>query len=143
LCSNNNFRQYLWTKFSFARAIWVNTLPCLILPLTSPCLSLSSRSLRSMVRAVKGMIAEKEGIFTSFIISLIAFQVMTLATTWIVMKTYASATCTAILIAGGLYWYKYCLRIYNRFKFIEPDIEWKDEDPHRNPMATDTTEEKS
>jgi hypothetical protein len=91
-----------------------------------------------MVRAVKGMIAEKEGIFTSFTISLIAFQVMTLATTWIVMKTYASAACTAILVIGGLYWYKYCLRIYNRFKFIEPDIEWKDEDPHRNPMGTES-----
>ena len=73
------------------------------------------------------MIAEKGAIFTSFIISLIAFQVMTLATTWIVMRTYASAICTGILLVGGLYWYKYCLRIYNRFKFIEPDIEWKDE----------------
>lgn len=89
-----------------------------------------------MVRAVKGMIAEKGAIFTSFIIALIAFQAMTLATTWIVMKTYASAACTAILLIGGMYWYKYCLRIYNRFKFIEPDIEWKD-DEHNNAPVND------
>jgi hypothetical protein len=83
---------------------------------------------RSMVRAVKGMIAEKTGIFVSFIIALIAFQLMTLATTWVVMKTYASAVCTCVLIVGAVYWYKYCLRIYNRFKFVEPDIEWRNSD---------------
>ena len=38
---------------------------------------------RSMVRAVKGMIAEKSGIFMSFIMCLIAFQLMTLAVTWV------------------------------------------------------------
>jgi hypothetical protein len=36
-----------------------------------------------MVRAVKGMIAEKSGIFMSFIMCLIAFQLMTLAVTWV------------------------------------------------------------
>lgn len=35
-----------------------------------------------MVRAVKGMIAEKAGIFLSFILCLIAFQFITLAATW-------------------------------------------------------------
>ena len=73
-----------------------------------------------MVRAVKGMMAEKGAIFASFTISLIAFQVMTLAVTWIVMKTYASAVCTGALVIGGGFWYQYCLRIYNRFKFVEP-----------------------
>ena len=36
-----------------------------------------------MVRAVKGMIAEKAGIFLSFILSLIGFQFITLAATWV------------------------------------------------------------
>lgn len=87
---------------------------------------------RSMVRAVKGMIAEKTGIFVSFIISLIAFQCMTLATTWVVMKTYASSACTCVLMIGAVYWYKYCLRIYNRFKFVEPDIEWRNSDENKS-----------
>ena len=42
------------------------------------------------------------------------------------MKTYSSAICSAVLVIGGLCWYKYCLRIYNRFKFTEPDIDWKE-----------------
>jgi hypothetical protein len=37
---------------------------------------------------------------------------------------------------GGLYWYKYCLRIYNRFKFIEPDIEWRNSDVDDSDMST-------
>lgn len=82
----------------------------------------------SMVRAVKGMIAEKSGIFMSFIMCLIAFQFMTLAVTWVMMETYSSAVSTIVLTVGALYWYKYCLRIYNRFKFIEPDIEWRNSD---------------
>lgn len=82
----------------------------------------------SMVRAVKGMIAEKSGIFMSFIMCLIAFQLMTLAVTWVMMETYSSAVSTVVLTVGALYWYKYCLRIYNRFKFIEPDIEWRNSD---------------
>jgi hypothetical protein len=36
-----------------------------------------------MVRAVKGMIAEKAGIFLSFIMCLIGFQFITLAATWV------------------------------------------------------------
>ena len=86
------------------------------------------------MRAVKGMIAEKSGIFMSFIMCLIAFQFMTLAVTWVsyffdtsqesilckvfnfkvMMETYSSAVSTIILTVGALYWYKYCLRIYNR-----------------------------
>ena len=88
------------------------------------------------MRAVKGMIAEKSAIFVSFIIALVAFQCMTLATTWVVMKFYGACVCTVLLIGGGVYWYKYCLRIYNRFKFIEPDIEWRNSDMENSNLAT-------
>lgn len=97
----------------------------------------------SMVRAVKGMIAEKSGIFMSFIMCLIAFQLMTLAVTWVMMETYSSAVSTVVLLVGGLYWYKYCLRIYNRFKFIEPDIEWRNSDAGSEMLrSTDTFNER-
>jgi hypothetical protein len=84
-----------------------------------------------MVRAVKGMIAEKEMIFLVFLFSVLTFQSMTLSSTWVVMKTYASCICSCIFVTGGLFWYTYCLRIYNRFRFIEPDLEWKN-DPTTN-----------
>ena len=71
-------------------------------------------SCRSMVRAVKGMMAEKAGIFMSFITCLICFQLITLAATWVKMQTYAACIATIVLSVGATYWYKYCLRIYNR-----------------------------
>jgi hypothetical protein len=85
-----------------------------------------------MVRAVKGMVAEKEMIFSVFLFSILTFQVMTLSSTWVVMKTYASYICSSILVIGGLFWYIYCLRIYNRFRFIEPDLDWKDDQTINN-----------
>lgn len=81
-----------------------------------------------MVRAVRGMIVEREVVFYVFLFSVVLFQLMTLSATWVVMRTHASATCSAILLIGGFFWYKYCTRIYNRFKFIEPDLDWR-EDP--------------
>jgi hypothetical protein len=80
-----------------------------------------------MIRAVKGMIKEKEMIFGVFVASIFVFQVMTLTSTWVVMKTYASAICSIILVIGGCFWYQYCMRIYTRFRFIEPDVEWRED----------------
>jgi hypothetical protein len=80
-----------------------------------------------MVRAVKGMIKEKEMIFGVFVASIFIFQVMTLSSTWVVMKMYASVICSIILVVGGCFWYHYCMRIYNRFRFIEPDVEWRED----------------
>lgn len=79
-----------------------------------------------MVRAVKGMNKEKYAIFVSFLISIIFFQILTLATSWIKMRQPAAIACTGILLVGGMLWYKYCLRIYNRFYFEEPDLDWND-----------------
>lgn len=130
----DGWRAVFWISTAIAMASSIHcVLTTTFANIYGPNLALRGPS-GSMVRAVKGMIAEKGAIFTSFIIALIAFQAMTLATTWIVMKTYASAACTAILLVGGMYWYKYCLRIYNRFKFIEPDIEWKDDERQNAPV---------
>ena len=80
-----------------------------------------------MVRAVKGMVKEREMIFSVFVASIFVFQVMTLSSTWMVMKLYASVICSIILVVGGCFWYHYCLRIYNRFRFIEPGVEWRED----------------
>ena len=96
------------------------------------CLLSQAFSCSSMVRAVKGMIAEKHGIFLSFILSLLSFQIITLAATWVSeatnmfnikykyhdfkvkMQTYAAVIASLVICTGGFYWYKHCLRIYNR-----------------------------
>jgi hypothetical protein len=70
----------------------------------------------SMVRAVEGMNKEKDAIFVAFFISVILFQVGTVAAAFLVMSSSAAWT-SMVLCLGGLYvWYIYCLRIYNRFK---------------------------
>ena len=80
-----------------------------------------------MVRAVQGMIREKDAIFVSFFLSIFAFLIATLATCWVIMKTISAAVSTVILIIGCYYWYTYCLRIYNRFRFDMSEIEWRDD----------------
>jgi hypothetical protein len=69
-----------------------------------------------MVRAVEGMNKEKDAIFVAFFLSIILFQVGTVAAAFLVMSAAAAWT-SMVLCLGGLYiWYVYCLRIYNRFK---------------------------
>lgn len=96
----------------------------------------------SMVRAVKGMIAEKHGIFLSFILSLLSFQIITLAATWVKMQTYAAVIASLVICTGGFYWYKHCLRIYNRFKFIEPDVEWRSDERDSDALRANETTDK-
>lgn len=69
-----------------------------------------------MVRAVDGMIKEKDAIFASLIISVLLFQLETLAAGFLVMDQNAAIACSMILGIGTYYWYKYCTRIYHRFK---------------------------
>lgn len=69
-----------------------------------------------MVRAVDGMIKEKDAIFVAFFVSILLFQVSTVSASFLVMSSSAAWT-SMVLCLGGLYiWYVYCLRIYNRFK---------------------------
>ncbi len=69
-----------------------------------------------MVRAVDGMTKEKDAIFLSFLITIVFFQVATVGCGFIVMDVEAAWAACCIVLIGGFYWYKYCLRIFNRFK---------------------------
>lgn len=69
-----------------------------------------------MVRAVEGMNKEKDAIFMSLIASVLLFQLETLAAGFIVMEQNAAIAASIILVIGTYYWYKYCVRIYQRFK---------------------------
>jgi hypothetical protein len=69
-----------------------------------------------MVRAVEGMVKEKDSIFLAFFVSIILFQVGTVAASFLVMSSNCAWTCMVLCIGGLYIWYVYCLRIYNRFK---------------------------
>lgn len=87
----------------------------------------------SMVRAVEGMIKEKDAIFVAFFVSIIVFQISTVSASFLVMSSSAAWT-SMVLCLGGLYiWYVYCLRIYNRFKLDEVDFSWN-EDHDEGPL---------
>ena len=94
-----------------------------------------------MVRAVDGMLKEKDAIFMSFLFSVVFFQISTFAVGFIVMDE-AAAWCSAVIIAiGGYCWYHYCLRIYNRFKLDKDQVAWNDPEDNgpgatKSPMYT-------
>lgn len=79
-----------------------------------------------MVRAVDGMMEEKEAIFNSFILAIGSFQVMGVAICWIIMPYYAAAAFTAISILASYFWYRYCTRIFLRFKIHNENLAWQD-----------------
>lgn len=59
---------------------------------------------------------EKDAIFVSLVMSIALFQLLTLAVGFLVMTESAAIVCSIMLSIGSYYWYKYCIRIYNRFK---------------------------
>lgn len=71
-----------------------------------------------MVRAVEGMVKEKDSVFLAFFLSVVLFQSASLACSFVVMNHNAAWASTGIYLIGLWYWYKYCLRIYNRFKVL-------------------------
>ena len=79
-----------------------------------------------MVRAVDGMMEEKEAIFNSFILAIGSFQVMGVAICWIIMPDYAAAVFTALSVIASYFWYRYCTRIFLRFKIHNENLAWQD-----------------
>lgn len=73
-------------------------------------------SFRSMVRAVDGMIKEKDAIFVTLISTVSLYQLMAVCCSFLVMSIYCACVASFIIVVGTYYWYTYCLRIYNRFK---------------------------
>jgi hypothetical protein len=105
-----------------------------MLCLDSECALLVCPVHSSMVRAVDGMIKEKDAIFLSLIASVLLFQMETLAAGFLVMEQNAAIVCSFILFTGAYYWYKYCSRIYYRFK-VGKSIARMHLPPYANPSA--------
>lgn len=73
-----------------------------------------------MVRAVDGMVKEKDAVFATLLATVVLYQFMALCCGFLVMDTYAAYACAGVLTIGSYHWYSYCLRIYNRFKVSYP-----------------------
>lgn len=91
----------------------------------------------SMVRAVDGMCAEQYEIIYIFSCNIFVLGVSTIATYYVVMDEYGAHACTGITIIAMYYWYRYCLRIYNRFKYVEQGAQWSDKETDRRSIGDD------
>lgn len=81
----------------------------------------------SMVRAVDGMVKEKDSIFLTLLVTVMLYQFLALCCSFMVMDDYCAYVSTVILVLGSYYWYTYCLRIYNRFKIHGVQFAWKEQ----------------
>jgi len=70
----------------------------------------------SIVSVVDGMREERAPVYLAFILSVVMFQLMTIAVSWIEMETELAIACTAIMVGGMIYIAICGRRIYNRFK---------------------------
>jgi hypothetical protein len=80
--------------------------------------------LGSMVQAVEGMVIEQKQVLFSFIVTTAAFGVNCIGMYWIMMDQASAITSSVITLVGMYFWYHYCLRIYNRFKFSSKVVDW-------------------
>ena len=106
--------------------------------LSGTCLIQVVLSCRSMVRAIEGMVKEKDAIFVTLIATVVIFQLIALCCCFIMMYDNAAYASSAILAVGTYYWYTYCLRIYNRFRIHQVQFAWKEveEGPRSSPPRT-------
>lgn len=79
----------------------------------------------SMVRAVNGMVIEQFNVLVSFVISIVAFAFGNIGMYYCMFNRKGAVICSSITLAGLVIWYHYCLRIYNRFKFDENQVDVK------------------
>lgn len=82
--------------------------------------------LGSMVLAVEGMVIEQKQVLFSFILTTAAFGINCIGMYWIMMDQTSAITSSLITLIGMYFWYHYCLRIYNRFKFSSKGADWDD-----------------
>jgi hypothetical protein len=82
----------------------------------------------SMVRAIKGMIAEQEQIFIAFNITIFSFGLQLIGM-YFIMMGIASAIATSIITGiFMIFWYRYGLRLYNRFSWSGITVDWLGEE---------------
>jgi hypothetical protein len=88
----------------------------------------------SMVRAIKGMIAEQEQIFTSFLIAIFSFGLQCIGMYFIMMDKLNAIITSIITGLFMIYWYRYSVRLYNKFSWSNMIIDWgENKDSEKDP----------
>ena len=107
--------------FFLTFSVWIYLIISLILFVcVGPGLALNG-PIGSMAKAADGMRSWINHIFTSFIVMTVFFAVSVLASFWAVMTRKASIVTTAIFVASSFFWWRDCMRIYNKFKYAKVD----------------------
>jgi len=88
--------------------------------------------LGSMVPANEGMRAEMKQVFVAYFVMVLSFSVQLCSVFWLTMPLTPSIICTICFAGFSRNWYKYCVRIYNRFQFANM---WKKNQDEANEMG--------
>lgn len=83
--------------------------------------------LGSMIVAIEGMVVEQQQILVSFNITVISFGLQCIGMYWIMMDQTCAIITTIITSIAMVVWYRYSLRLYNRFSWNQLRVDWKDE----------------
>jgi hypothetical protein len=81
-----------------------------------------------MIRAIKGMIAEQEQILIAFILAIFTFGLQLIGMYWIMMDNTSAIVTSVITVICMIGWYRYALRLYNRFSWSGIDVDWLGEE---------------
>lgn len=82
--------------------------------------------LGSMVHAVNGIVEEQPLIISAFFLMNIFFAISTIAFFWGTETKILAIITTLLMSVGMCFWYYYCSRIINRFRWAEDIVAWDD-----------------
>lgn len=86
----------------------------------------------SMIKAINAFIYYQHHILFSFTMNIVFLGLSTIFQYYVFMTLLGAHICCVITIIGMLIWHKYCLKVFNRFKFANESIDWtkRDDDIH-------------
>lgn len=97
----------------------------------------------AMAQVIDGMIFEQHSVVFAFVVSMLFFEISMGGMYMVMMDDYIGPISFVIAVGGILLTYRHCLRIFNRFRFVNPLTRWtdNDEDPMKQ-FEEDNPEEK-
>ena len=97
----------------------------------------------SMAQTIDGMIFEQHSIVFAFVFSMLFFEISMGGMYMVMMDNVWGPISFTIAVGGIILTYRHCLRIFNRFRFVNPLSRWADhdDDPMKH-FEEDNPEEK-
>ena len=86
----------------------------------------------SMIKAINAFIYYQHHILFSFTMNIVFLGLSTIFQYYVFMTLLGAHICCVITILGMLVWHKYCLKVFNRFKFANESINWTKRDDDIN-----------